>query len=335
MPRSDRFRRSSSKFSCLIPTKYKLVLSVLALFFAGFSCLAQEQSQAGQESNPQPSQAQAMPSPSAVIIPAGTRIALVLTHPIQSRYIHRGDAIYAQVTSPVNSGNQVVIPPGTFVQGKVDNLERKGGRGELRLQSMSITFPDGYVAPIPGPVTLESDSGYALKDPGKGRVIGMFALPGAGLGLGALVGHEAGGKGTNINGMTFNPGGLKSTAIGSIVGLAVGGIASLVMLTSSHNFFLDVGTPVDLVLQQPLALQQRQIADAATPTKTQPAIQPIALPPQPSQPPASTGTCYTPGTPGTPPTIIPGTPPVGNSPGTPDIVIPGTPGTPGMPIPCP
>ena len=50
-------------------------------------------------------------SPSTTItIPAGTRLALVLTHPIQSRYIHRGDDIYAQITSPVNSGNEMVIP---------------------------------------------------------------------------------------------------------------------------------------------------------------------------------------------------------------------------------
>ena len=34
---------------------------------------------------------------------------------------------------------------------------------------MSITFPDGYVAPMSGPVTLESIEGYALKDPGQGE----------------------------------------------------------------------------------------------------------------------------------------------------------------------
>ena len=49
----------------------------------------------------------------------------MLTHPIQSRYIHRGDDIYAQITSPVNFGNEIVIPPGTFVEGKVDKLERQ------------------------------------------------------------------------------------------------------------------------------------------------------------------------------------------------------------------
>lgn len=329
MPRS--FRRVISHLSFLTSSKYKLALNVLALFLAG-SCLAQE---TGQVQGAQPDQTQAAQN-ATVTIPARTRIALVLTHPIQSRYVHRGDDIYAQITSPVTSGHEAAIPPGAFVQGKVDKLDRKGGRGELHLQSMSITFPDGYVAPVSGPLVLVTDEGYALKDPGKGRVIAMFALPGAGLGLGALIGHAAGGSGTNINGMKFNPGGLKSTAIGSFVGLSIGGVAAIALLAASHNFYLDVGAPVDMVLPEPLSLHQRQIADAGPQENTYPKentypMQPI--PPRP-QPPMSTGTCYTPGTPGTPPTVIPGTPPIGNSPGTPEIVIPGTPGTPGMPIPC-
>jgi hypothetical protein len=134
-----------------------------------------------------------------ITVPAGTSIALVLTHPIQSRYIHHGDDIYAQVVSPVTAGNQVVIPPGTLVEGKVDKLGRNGGRGELYLQSMSITYPDGYVAPIAGPITLESDEGYALKDPGKGRVAALISGPLAGSGLGALIGHSlASSQGTTL-----------------------------------------------------------------------------------------------------------------------------------------
>ena len=112
-----------------------------------------------------------------IAVSAGTRIALVLTQPIQTRYVHRGDDIYAQIISPVTAGNEMVIPPGTFVQGKIDKIERQGGRGELRLQSMAITFPDGYTVPVAGPITLESPDGYALKDPGHGRAVGAFALP--------------------------------------------------------------------------------------------------------------------------------------------------------------
>src|SRR6202030_4405020 len=82
--------------------------------------------------------------------PGGTSVALVLTHPIQSRYIHRGDDIYAQVISPIVAGKQDVIPAGVLAQGKIDRLGRDGSRGELYMQSMTITYPDGYVAAISG-----------------------------------------------------------------------------------------------------------------------------------------------------------------------------------------
>lgn len=286
-------------------------------------------------------QASAAPPPPTQVIPAGTRIALVLTHPVQSRYIHRGDDIYAQIISPVNSANEVQIPPGTFVQATVDKLELKsGGRAELHLQSMSITFPDGYVAPLSGPVTLESNEGYALKDPGNGRAFGGFALAAGGAGIGALIGHSIGSSQSTLT--TTLPSGCNpalpnclsssiptagskgiDTGIGAVVGGAIGGIAAIAMLWSSHNFFLDVGSPIDMVLQQPLSLGQSQVSDAVRRSEQHPvAIQPILGRPLPPPPPADTGFPQT--TPGTPPTIIPGVPGPGGVPGPP-IIIPGTP----------
>jgi hypothetical protein len=284
MPRSDRFCRFPSQSSFLTVIKYTLGLSGLVLLLAGSHGLAQDQPQAGQ------------PQPSTVTVPAGTRIALVLTHPIQSRHIHRGDDIYAQITSPVLSGDQAVIPPGAFIQGKVDKLERKGGRGEAHLQSLSITFPNGYVAPVSGPVTLESGDGYALRDPGQGRMVGFVALPMPGAGAGALVGHAAASsQGTTItssippgcvgpppgcltSSLTVPPNKGKSTVIGAAVGGAIGTVASLVMLGSTHNFYLDVGAPVDMVLQQPLSLEQDQVTDALNRSKTHP-VQAVSPPP--------------------------------------------------------
>ena len=277
MPQSDRFSRIPPQFSFLTLTKHKLALSVLALFLSGLFCLAQEQSPVPQGSTPD---LRAIDK-NNLLVPAGTRIALVLTHPIQSRYLHRGDDIYAETTSPATSGNQMLIPPGTFVQGKVDKLERTGGRVELHLQYASVTFSGGYVVPISAPLTLECDQGYAIKDPGKGRIVSAFALPAAASGLGALIGRAAGGNGTSINGMTFNPSGLKSTAIGSMVGLAVGGVVSFVILANSHNFFLDVGSPVEMVLQQPLSLERDRVAAAITRSNGRPP-QAIAKRPQPS-----------------------------------------------------
>lgn len=286
-------------------------------------------------------------NPNATItIPAGTRLALVLMQPIQSRHIHRGDDIYAQVTSPVNAGNEVVIPPGTFVDGKVDRLERHGGRGEVRLESMSISFPDGYVAPISGPMTLETDEGYAFKDPGPRRGVAAFAAPAAGAGIGALVGHSVGTSSSTVNG-TLPPGCIggppfcvatttpvfgtkgKDAIIGAGIGAAVGGIASMALLFGSHHFFLAAGSPVEMTLQHPVTLAQSEVSSAIRDSDQHPVPPPPILPPPISYPPFNTPGDIgpppgPPSNPGTPPMVIPGAPGPGGVPGPP-IVIPGSP----------
>jgi hypothetical protein len=326
---------------------------LLAALLVTFNSPAQDQPQTPQkpDSLQSPDQQDAK-NAAIVMVPAGTRVALVLTQPIQSRHIHRGDDIYAQITSPVNSGNEVVIPPGTFVQGKVDKLERKVGQAELHLQSMSMTLPDGYVVPLSGPVTLESSEGYAFKDPGPGRSVGVFALPLAGAGLGALIGHSIG-KADSQTTSNFPPGCIggppfcvstttpvfgtkgKDAIIGAGIGAAIGGVTSIGLLFSSRSFFLDVGTPVEMVLQQPITLPEDQVADAIREAEQHPAPQPpVVARPHPAPPDSEPGTCYTPGTPGTPATVIPGAPGPDGVPGPP-TTIPGTPPTPPTPHPCP
>ena len=272
-----------------------------------------------------------------VTAPAGTRIPLVLTHPVQSKLLHRGDNIYAQVTAPVTVGNQVVIPPGTFVQGIVEKLERKNNRGEMHLQSMSLTLPVGYVANLAGPIDIQSDEGYAQLDPGQGRAAGAIVAPLAGLGIGTLIGAAAHTKNTTtFAGQTMTTSSPKGLAIGSITGLAVGGVVSLVLLARSKGFYLDAGSPVEMILQKPLSLEQSRVADAVEESaRSGVTIQPTAPRPQPPLPPPDPGTCYTPGTPGTPDVDIPGIPPTDSSPGTPPTHIPGIPPTPPTPHPCP
>jgi hypothetical protein len=126
-------------------------------------------------------------------------------------------------------------------------------------------------------------------------------------------------------------------AIGGGVGLAAGGIASLALLFNSHNFFLDVGAPVEVVLQHPFSVEQDQVAEAIRDAEQHPVPQqPVS--PRPQFLPSTNddpGICYTPGTPGTPYIDIPGTPAVGGSLGTPSTHIPGIPATPPTPHPCP
>jgi hypothetical protein len=323
---------STTAFLSLAKTKIRQGSALTSTLLLALSSLAQETPtptpQSGSKTTSQGALPSAKPAPEAttITVPAGTSIALVLTHPIESRYIHRGDDIYAQVISPISAGNQVVIPAGILIQGKVDRLGRNGSRGELYLQSMSITYPDGYVATISGPITLESDEGYALKDPGQGRIVGAIAFPAAGFGIGALIGHSVANTQPNTITSTLPPGCTgpppgcltssvtapgsagKSTVIGAVVGGAIGAVASLALLLNTHNFFLDVGSPVEMVLPHSLILETDQVAEANRDVEQHPApVQPIAKRPQPPPPPDTSIPPPPPALP--PPALPPPTPP--------------------------
>lgn len=319
----------------------RLIAVTFVACVSAVPCLAQQPSSSGPSASQNAVQAETKPT---ITIPAGTRISLVLTQPVQSRHVRRGDDVFAQVVSPVDSGNQVVIPAGTFVQGSIDKLERKSAEGELRLQSLAITFPDGYVTPLAGPVTLHSDEGYALKDPGSDRMAAAFAIPAAGAGLGALIGHSVGQPNSTITSafpqgctgpppyctttsmMVFGTKG-KDTVIGAGVGAAAGMIASFTLLFGSHHFYVVAGAPIQMTLQQPVTLQQEEVAKAVRDSVQHPvSVQPIAplpiyYPPYPDM--SSPAPPPTP--PPTPPTIIPGPPGPNGTPGPP-IVIPGSSG---------
>ena len=331
-------------FSSVQLVSEKLQAISLLLLIAAVSSVAQQappetKPDSGSQASPpvqtqdqtQQLQAQTAPVEVPITIPAGTHLAMALTHPVDSKTVHRGDEIFAQTTSPIIVGNQVVIPAGTFVQGKVDKLARRGSRGELLMQSVSVVFPNGYVASIGGPLNMESDEGTAWSNPSSATKAGIIAAPLAGLGIGAAIGasqHTT--QSSTLGGTTISSSTPKGLAIGSVVGLAAGGSVALVLLARSHHFYVQEGSPVDMSLPQPVTLAQAQNTNtdsAAVPVAALPKRPPAA--PMPAS--AYHRTCYVPGMPGTPATYIPGTPAIGDSPGTPGTFIPGTPPTPPVP----
>jgi hypothetical protein len=332
-------------------SEHRQLVILVAVLWLSLAALAQDLPSSDQES----ASSGAEPGGS-ITLPAGTQLALVLTQPIQSRTTRRGDDIYAQIASPVTSGDQMVIPPGTFVQGTIENLGRNGARAELHLQSMAITFPDGYTTPVPGPIIVQTNEGYAIKDPGPRRGMSAFIMPAAGAGLGALIGHSVG-KSDSSTTSAFPPGcvgappfctttttpvfGTKArdAIIGAGIGGAVGAVASLGVLFSSKHYFIDAGSPAAMTLQAAVSLDRKEVDAAVKHSLEHPVAQQPVLPrpiptPMPASIPVDHGTCFTPGTPGTPATVIPGTPGPDGVAGPPTI-IPGTPSMPGTPYPCP
>jgi hypothetical protein len=343
-------------FLTLAGTNAKPILAAFTTLLFAVTCMAQNQAQNQAQTQPttQPqsaaateaqtttapttisetAQAPATTPPATETIPAGTRFSLVLTNPIFSNTTHRGDEIHAQTIAPVIVGDHVVIPGGVFVQGKVDKLTRHGTRSEIQMQSASVIFPDGYVANIVGPLNVETDEGTAWSNPSRRTTAGIFIAPLAGLGIGALIGSAAHTtQSSTLGGTTITSSTPTGVAIGSMIGLGVGGIAALVMLTHSRQFYVDVGAPMEMTLPQSLQLTEDQVADANR--EAQDHLVAVPVPAARPQPVAqfNRGTCFTPGTPGTPPTVLPGMPGPNGVPGPPTI-IPGTPPTPGMPYAC-
>lgn len=340
-------RSASPSASVVTPfTIIRRQIFLLSVLMASVCVFAQDSTSDNQDSAP------AGDRNEKVTVPAGTQLGVVLTQPIQSRSVRRGDDIYAQISSPVTSGDQLVIPAGTFVQGTIENIGRNGSRAELHLQSMAITFPDGYVTPVPGPIVLQTTEGYAIKDPGPRRGMSAFILPAAGAGLGALIGHSVG-KTDSSTTSAYPPGCIgappfcmttttpvfgtktRDAIIGAGIGGAVGFVASFGVLFNSKHYFIEAGSPAEMTLQAAISLDRKEVDAAVKRSLEHPVAQQPVLPrPVPVYAPVNNGTCFTPGTPGTPPTVIPGTPGPDGIPGPPTI-IPGMPPTPGTPYPCP
>src|SRR6266446_1202040 len=86
-------------------------------------------------------------------IPAGTKVPLVLKQALSTKNARDGDPVYAQTTFPVVMNDRVVIPAGTYVQGKISNVKRAGrlkGRAEVLMHFTTLIYPSGYTVMLPG-----------------------------------------------------------------------------------------------------------------------------------------------------------------------------------------
>ena len=197
-----------------------------------------------------------------IVIPVGTRIPLVLTHPLNSQSIKTGDAVFAQIATPVVVGDQVAVPAGTFVRGKVESLTRRGTRAEVIMRSASLVMGSSLVD-MGGPVKIESEEWTAWNNPDGKSKAAIILIPMVAMPLGALIGHAADGKTTtNVGGTPFTTQSHKGLVIGTTVGFGVGLGAAFGLMAHSRGFYLEEGTPLDITLSNPVALTSAQVTEA-------------------------------------------------------------------------
>ncbi len=183
-----------------------------------------------------------------VMVPAGTRIAVVLENGISTRSAKAGDSLYFRTSFPITQNNRVIIPVGSYLRGELLESRRIKGRGEFRMRLNTLILPNGYTVDLTAVPRSADSGGNETMDPegkvtgpgGKGKDVGTVATTTVtGAGIGAIA---AGAKGAGI-------------------GAGIGGLAGLgaVLLTRGPEAQLPRGSTLDIVLDRALALDANQI----------------------------------------------------------------------------
>jgi type IV secretion system protein VirB10 len=188
-------------------------------------------------------------------IPAGTKVPLALKQAISTKSAKEGDPVYAETTFPFVVNDHIIIPAGTYVQGRISHVRRPGrvkGRAELLMHFTSMIYPSGYTIVLPGSVdnmpgadktSMKDSEGTIRQDGQKGKDIGQVASTAS---TGAIIGGITnGGKGAAIG-----AGG------GSALGLAIA------LLSRGSDVRLEPGTSIEMVIQREITVDSSRIEKA-------------------------------------------------------------------------
>jgi len=221
----------------------------------GASCVAQEtegpQTSAPPPVAPKPAAAPQGDANERVVVPAGTRVGVVLQNGISTRSAKAGDSVYLQTSFPITVANRIVIPVGSYLRGELLEAKRPGrvkGRGEFRMRLNTLILPNGYTVDL-NAAPRSADSGGKETMDEEGKVTG-----GGNKGKKAGTVVETTATGAGIGAIAA---GAKGAGIGAGIG-AVGGLAAM-LLTRGPDAELPRGSTMDVVLERDLPLEGSQI----------------------------------------------------------------------------
>jgi hypothetical protein len=185
-------------------------------------------------------------------IPVGTKVPLLLKQAISTKAAKEGDPVYAETAFPFVANDRIVIPAGTYIQGKITRVERGGrvkGRAQLLIHFTSMIYPNGYTVLLGGSVenapgadktSMKDSEGTIRQDSDAGRK--------------AKDAVEAATTGTLIGAIS---GGAKGAGIGAGIG-GVAGIA-IALLTRGSDVRLDAGTSIEMEIQREVTVDASRI----------------------------------------------------------------------------
>ena len=210
---------------------------------------------AAAQSSPPPDPAAPAPDSGKpmLTIPAGTRVPLSLKQAISTKTAKNGDPVYAETAFPFVVNDRVVIPAGTYIQGKIERVQRGGhvkGRAELLIHFTSMIYPSGYTVMLGGSVentpgaektSMKDTEGTIRQDSEAGRKARSAA---EGATTGAVIGAVTnGGKGAGIG-----------AGVGGVAGLAIG------MLSRGADVRLEPGTSIEMEIQREVTVDASRVS---------------------------------------------------------------------------
>src|ERR1700685_3261950 len=194
------------------------------------------------------------------VIPAGSRIPLQLKQAISTKNAREGDSVYAETAFPFVLNERVLVPAGTYIQGKISHVERAGhghGRAEILMHFTSMIYPSGYTVMLPGSVentpgadnkSVKDSEGTIQQDSNTGKKVEDAAKNGT---YGTIGGATAGGLAT---------GGLNGARVGAGIGAAAG--IGWALLKRGSDVKLDVGTSIEMEIQRAIPVDASRLAVA-------------------------------------------------------------------------
>lgn len=206
------------------------------------------------------------------VVPAGTRVPLVMINSISSKHSEPGDPVYLESVYPVVVEGRIMIPAGTNVSGTVIHSRRPGrvkGRGQLGVRLDQMILPNGVIRDLSGrpgaldgrsPDNFDRETG-TVKSPGtKGedaQDVANATITGAS--VGTIAGAIGGRTGTGLG-------------IGSVAGAGAG--LAKVLLTRGPDALLDRGTHIEMLLEQDLHFSENELQGLDSATGSRPNIGP-------------------------------------------------------------
>jgi hypothetical protein len=194
--------------------------------------------------------------PNALVIPAGSKIPVSLAQAISTKNAREGDAVYAQTVFPFVLNDRILVPSGTYIQGRISHTEPAGRskkRAEILIHFTTIIYPSGYTVMLPasventpgadnkgvkdseGTIQQDKDTGQRIEDAGKGAAVGGT--------VGTIGGAAAGG--------------LNGARIGGAAGLAAG--VAWALLKHGPEVKLEVGTSIEMEIQRDITVDGSRI----------------------------------------------------------------------------